>query len=466
MSKKLLLFYIVLAEGYVTLAAEILAIRQLIPFVGNGTETIAIIISAVLMPLSIGYYVGGHAVQIARFRNKHLSIRRLLTRNVIIAGIILTFGLSYFSLILIFEAFHMLGVESRIMQTSLYSLLFLVYPTFLLGQTVPLVSNYFSKKRTSEVTGKMLFYSTTGSFLGSILSTLILMNSIGVNKTVIVTLLLLISILLVLNKRKFGKHLIFAAIIASVVFAFNRDSIFERFDIVEYNRYNVIAVTDNPEENSRMLRLNHSASSKYSSDPTKRFMYIQYIENQFIKPYQGDKPLEILVLGAGGFTLGIDDDTNQYTFVDIDPDLLSISEKYFLQQKLGPNKSFVPEPARAFLRADDKQYDLIVADTFSSVHVIPFQLLAREYYQQIKDALKPDGYVVINFIGNISFSDDYSVNYDNTLRTVYPLITRQIVGTYDAWDRQWDGNLLYIYRKSEYAKDIYTDNKNDYFWDR
>ena len=41
-------------EGYVVLAVELLAIRQLTPYVGNATDTVAIVIAAVLLPLAFG----------------------------------------------------------------------------------------------------------------------------------------------------------------------------------------------------------------------------------------------------------------------------------------------------------------------------------------------------------------------------------------------------------------------------
>ena len=53
------LFAVILLEGFVVLAFELLAIRQLIPFVGSSTDVVAIVIGAVLMPLSFGYYSGG-----------------------------------------------------------------------------------------------------------------------------------------------------------------------------------------------------------------------------------------------------------------------------------------------------------------------------------------------------------------------------------------------------------------------
>ena len=53
------LFFVIFLEGFVVLSLELLAIRLTIPFVGSGTDTISIIIAAVLLPLAFGYYRGG-----------------------------------------------------------------------------------------------------------------------------------------------------------------------------------------------------------------------------------------------------------------------------------------------------------------------------------------------------------------------------------------------------------------------
>jgi hypothetical protein len=52
-------------EGYAVLAVELLAIRQLTPYVGNATDTVAIVIAAVLLPLAFGYEAGGRALRLA-----------------------------------------------------------------------------------------------------------------------------------------------------------------------------------------------------------------------------------------------------------------------------------------------------------------------------------------------------------------------------------------------------------------
>jgi hypothetical protein len=121
MRKTSLLFLIILVEGYVVLACELLAIRQLIPFVGSGTEVIAIIISAVLLPLAIGYHRGGQAFA-SQYRTRRkqgktpLTVRRLLLKNILSALFLLAFGLSYPFLELFFGTLTVAGFTNRIVQ--------------------------------------------------------------------------------------------------------------------------------------------------------------------------------------------------------------------------------------------------------------------------------------------------------------------------------------------------------------
>ena len=67
----------------------------------------------------------------------------------------------------------------------------------------------------------------------------------------------------------------------------------------------------------------------------KTYVYIDYINKHFIKPTLNDKKVySILVIGAGGFTLGYDDTKNDYTYIDIDGSLKDIAEDHLLKQKL------------------------------------------------------------------------------------------------------------------------------------
>ena len=164
-SQTLLLFTVIILEGYVVLSTELLAIRETIPYVGSGTDTVSIIIAAVLMPLAFGYFAGGHFRPHVR-NGRMMSIRRKLIFNIIVSQVLLIIGLSYVCMNVFFYTLIDMGLNHRLLLTAVYASVFLVTPVYLLGQTIPLVSNYFSKSRLSKITGRILFFFDVGLLHG------------------------------------------------------------------------------------------------------------------------------------------------------------------------------------------------------------------------------------------------------------------------------------------------------------
>ncbi|MGE3622351.1 MAG: fused MFS/spermidine synthase [Bdellovibrionales bacterium] len=475
MTKTWLLFLVILVEGYVVLAVELLAIRQLLPFAGSGVEVVAIVISGVLLPLAIGYHYGGTAYRrVSRRRKRWLSVRRLLLGNLVLSLLVLTFGLSYPILEDFFRTLETYGVTHRLSQTAIYTFVFLVGPVFLLGQTVPLVSHYFSRRRLSEITGRMLFFSTLGAFLGSVFSTLVLMMTIGVHNTVIVTLGLLALLCLLLSRKKRRAGAWAGGFLFFLVFALNNDPFMKTLGIVSDNAYNLAQTSATPEGDIRTLFLNRSISSQISSDLQHTADYLKFIEQNFIATLPPGAPHDILVIGAGGFTVGLRDKINNYTFVDIDPDMKNIAERHFLPEPLGPNKIFVTSSARAFVRRDEKKYDLIVIDVFQNTIAIPAECTTREFLQDTKARLKEGGALVVNVIASPYFQDKFSVRYDRTFGDVFPVHNRQIIGDFNPWRADEtpgpppQANIIYSYFNRETARDntVYTDDKNTFSIDR
>src|SRR3954463_13534314 len=111
----LILLAAIALEGYVVLAVELLAIRQLTPYVGNATDTVAIVIAAVLLPLAFGYEAGGRSGLGA---GGEFGVRRRPAPNPLIAPLIL--ALSPPPLVAFFEAVEALGVTQRLVQTAFY----------------------------------------------------------------------------------------------------------------------------------------------------------------------------------------------------------------------------------------------------------------------------------------------------------------------------------------------------------
>ncbi len=477
MKKVIFLYFIIFLEGYVVLSAELLSIRQITPFVGNGTDTVSIIIAAILMPLAIGYYAGGQ-FNISQKGKERKTVRKKLLSNIFIATIFFTFGLSYLFIGIFFETLSGLGFQNRLLTTTIYALVFLVVPVFLLAQTIPLVSHFFNKEKLSQITGKMLFFSTVGSFMGAIFSTLVLMAYIGVHHTTSITIGCLVLLFILLSPKKINEHTIIIISIFTVSLFFNSDKAMQLLHIVENNQYNTIRILEG-KKGIKILSLNNNNSSAYKISPSTQnkketFGYVKYINKNFIAPIQLNGPARsILVIGTGGFTIGLDDQKNEYTFIDIDSSLKEVSEKYFLKQKLGKNKHFEPAPARGYLNhiaQTQKKFDLIIIDVFLGTGTLPEHLITKEFFQNIKNASKENGIIISNFIASINFNNLFSINLDNTLRSVFPHITRQIIPKkYNGWSKDTgnENNILYIYHNKKNQEDgIYTDNKNRVYSDR
>jgi spermidine synthase len=451
------LLLIIFIEGYVVLAAEIIAIRQILPFVGSGTEIVAVIISSVLLPMAFGYYNGG------LISNKTKMLRRKLIKNFVIALLFLAFALSYLPLNIFFKILFEMGVANRVLQTVIYAAIFLVTPVYLLAQTIPIISNYYAKGHMSHVAGKILFFSTTGSFLGSIFSTIVIMAFFGVNISVIITCLLMVFLIFILERNKFDGRVV-ASIIIMFVFYLNSPQTYANLGIISNNHYSNIAVLSFKDD-TRVMDINNSYSSRYAKDPKKRFNYLQYIEKNFLNKIANDKNKhDVLVLGAGGFTIGQDDDHNNYYYVDIDPSLKHISEEYFLKKKLGKNKQFFLNSAYAYLIHDDKKYDMIIVDAYSNKNSIPFETITIEFWQSASKLLKQDGVIIANIISKPDFSDDFSMKIDNSFRRVFKNYLRQVIDNNKDYNQ--NHNILYIAYNRKQQDDYYKMNKNDYFLDR
>lgn len=468
--RTLVLFAVIILEGYVVLATELLAIRETIPYVGSGTDTVSIIIAAVLMPLAFGYYKGGSFRSSVK-NGVRSSVRRRLLLNVLVSQAILIVGLSYVTINLFFYSLIDMGITNRLVLNTLYSLCFLVLPVYMLGQTIPLISNYFTKEKLSRITGRILFFSTLGSFLGATISTLVLMSTVGVHYTAVFNFLLL-ALLAVLLSRKGKYEFAFATILLAVVgTAMNTDSVMKSMNVVSNNKYNTVMVIVDKDNGDRHMSLNHMASSMYN-DNGRKHIYIEALERQIVDPIRtANPPKDILVIGAGAFTFGLEDKNNTYEYVDIDSSLKDIAEKSIIKQELSSNKKFIPMEARAFLMSTKKKYDAIIIDIYLGGITMPEHLVTQEFYRQIREHLKDNGIVAANFIESGNFTSALSRHMDDTFRSVFPYVSRYALkDDYDLWNDSPSklANILYFYRHhpEETDRDIYTDNRNRLFLDK
>jgi predicted membrane-bound spermidine synthase len=315
----------------------------------------------------------------------------------------------------------------------------------------------------------MLFFSTTGSFFGSVISTIVLMAFIGVHNTVIITLALITFLIFFISPRLLMPANVKAIALLALAWLFNNNDAMHQFHIVADTPYSTITMHKMDGTSDVILSINNSMSSKYSANPDRRFAYIHYIETHYINTMNAAAPKNILILGAGGFTVGFEDTRNHYTFVDIDPELKTVAEMHLLPHPLPPNKEFISTSARSFLHRATQKYDLIMIDLYSNRLSIPMEAITKEFLIEARRVLAPEGILIGNIISSPTLQDKFSVRYYRTFASVFPVFDRQIIGNFDGWSQANNPvNTLYIYYNNRFLQDetIYTDDKNTYSFDQ
>lgn len=443
---ELLLLFVIFVEGFVTISAEILTMRQLIPMVGNSIVVTSLIIGVFLLFLAYGYQRGGKVAS---------DDIRALKANFAKSAIWLGVGLSYVVIELFFHYFKRYVSHNSLWVLTAYLLIVTAPLVYLLGQTVPMVMNLIrSEHKAGTIGGKILHFSTIGSFFGSVLTSLFLMNYLGVGWTVFINYALLTGLVLLLFTNLKADFFQASFLIFFIFIVYHLNVSMENKLFVKTNAQANYKVSHDDED--IYLEANGSHSS-YLSKNKEGFHYIEAIKKILFRDLEL-KDKSILVLGAGGFTLSAEGSYgNNFLYVDFDKDIKAVVEKDFLKTIQG---SFQSSDARAFLNSTDRVFDVIVSDVYGSKSAVPAHLLTVEYFNQMKKKLVPEGIAVINIIARPTLSDPYSYRVDNTIRTAFNRCMSVPMSYTEGL-----GNIIYVCHndkddKSHAPLEIYSDNLN------
>lgn len=445
-----ILYAIIAIEGFVSIATEILCMRQLSVFMGSSVLVNSIIIGVYLLALSYGYKRGSQYTD---------NLTSVLSRNLIYASGFLGIGLSYWFIYVFFAIVERIMQQGSLFALIAYLSLIIAPLVYFLGQTVPITMNLIHQdQRAGAVGGRVLHLSALGSFFGAISTTVLFMHYLGVTWTVIINCgLLVLAVLLIHATTNSLKNLTIAVLaMLPVVFIINKQEIL--ISPIASNEYsNYLVIKDHQLDDSRVgsiLSVNHSPSSFAENKTLQGFSYVEKIKDIVFNQLQMQNK-KILVLGAGGFSISAaGDHGNKFVYVDIDPNLKKIVTKNFIPEI---NGEFIAADARLFLRQNSSKYDVIISDVYSNKNTIPQHLLTKEYFNLIANSLQNKGLAIFNIIMDPFLSDKYSYRVDNTIRTVFNNCS---VTTIDYSGKR--SNVIYICRAGA-ARDqseVYTDNNN------
>lgn len=380
---------LVFGTSAAVLTLEILAGRIMAPYVGVTLETFTGIIGVVLAGIAIGAWWGGRAAD-------RSDPTRLLAPLMLGGG---TFVLA--APVIVDAVGPSLRSGGPIEIVFLTAVGFFV-PSAVLSAVPPVVVKLrlASLDETGTVVGSFSALGTLGALVGTFLTGFVLLAAaptrplvFGLGVIVIVT-----GIWLAIRQRTPGIALVWViGGVAAGGLLLAAGGPCER----ETAYFCVSVNTDPARPSGRFLQLdtlNHSYVD--IADPSYlHFRYAKVVGD--VLDSLDDGPLDVAYIGGGGFTLPAYVDAvrpgSTADVFEIDPGLIDVAEE---QLGLEPADWLSVEIGDARLRLPRRPagaYDVVVGDAFGGLSV-PWHLTTREFLEDVRTLLQPDGLYVINLL--------------------------------------------------------------------
>jgi len=273
----------------------------------------------------------------------------------------LLFGAGLYYVLLVFPFQEALLVDlvqelPYVLALFVFSLLFFFIPVAVASHTMPMITQ-LTQGTKGFAAGKILFVSTIGSFLGSILTSTVLFSVWGVELTGYITagMLVVCHMALIAYQKKIPWAGITALLVivglfiqrpqAAAGIIYSYDSPYQQIQIREDRVGDTMVRT--------MLLNGGYASSIYTDTHKSWFGYIrEAVEATDMRRAVSSTTdgATLLVIGAAGFTYPEEMAQKPYVeridTIDVDPSVKEITEQYFQQKPLHEKIVFIPQSAR------------------------------------------------------------------------------------------------------------------------
>ena len=162
-------------SGFSALIYQVCWQRLLFTGFGVDLTSVTIIISIFMVGLGMGAFYGGRMAD--KFKENSIFIFCLIE---LLIGV---FGFFSSKLILLLQDHF---VYSSILKISFLNFILLLFPTFLMGSTLPLLTSFFNRflNNVGESIGVLYFYNTLGAGFGALGTGFIFFNYIGLSETI------------------------------------------------------------------------------------------------------------------------------------------------------------------------------------------------------------------------------------------------------------------------------------------
>jgi spermidine synthase len=418
---------VVFIASFCTLVIELVAGRIMAPYVGVSLYTWTSIIGVVLAGISIGAWVGGILA------DRH-------PRPATLGWLLFLSGVGALTIAPLTDLIGAAQLQTTLMfRILLLTTAIFFVPATLLGMISPVVVKLTldNLDRTGNVVGKIYAFSTLGSIIGTFATGFFLISWMGTRN-----ILLIIGAILIVSAFLFGglflkrkAAVICVAVISSVgvlVFAIfgyaYKPMLDEKTYYYKESDYFTIKlkkypIKDGTAEGEALILDNLIHSINDVNDPAfLDYDYIRIYEEvvSWQKTYR--QSFDALFIGGGGYTfpryMEVTYPGARIDVVEIDPAVTHVVYKYLGLPDNTTIRSFNEDGRWFVMNSKDKgRYDFIFGDAFNDLS-IPYHLTTREFAQQMKALLKPDGLLIANLIDSVT-EGLFLPSYIRTLEEVF-----------------------------------------------
>lgn len=409
------------------MAYELTVSRLIAPFYGNSVYTWGILLSVVMAALALGYFLGG------RMADKTKRLELTLAFVLFASGLIL-FISYYVSQRLLQQSLHLLALSSSawlyLVVLSLATLGSFAPAMTILGMVSPLLMKLSVKglRSVGNTAGLLSMMGSIGGIIGSLTASFVLIPALGVFHSIqFLAILLSLTFLLVVSNKKSLQ--ISALSVICIVFLGRFSQILStkaRADVEVESLYNHIKISDI--NGTKYLSTGNSRGVQSISIPPNGIMN-NYLDYFALSPslLHSEESHSVLLIGVAGGT--VIKQLNQFfpgkvkiDAVEIDPKMIELAKKYFELSDAEAN--IIVGEGRQYVATTEEKYDVVLVDAFSTDLFAPSHLMTREFFEQVKSILNPEGVLVFNAVSPEKAQEGETLYQAivNTVASVFPTV--------------------------------------------
>lgn len=397
LAARLRFYWVVVVGGALIMALEILASRLLAPHFGSSVYVWGSIISVFLASMAFGYRFGGW------WADQHPSLAAL-GRVILMAALCQSVLLIYGEPLAAWLGRITVGTPAG---TLIATALLFGPVSLLLAAISPFAVRLAAHEitRLGDTAGHLFALSTAGSLVGTLGCTFGLIPYLQLRPALaLLTVLtaLTAAIALVGRDRRDLPYAVAAMFLVVVAggLGWSTPQLPSGVLQTQITPYQTLEVRER--RGIRLLisdRTIHGAIRIDTGQPA-----IPYLHYPDLALLYRPRMSSMLVLGMGSGLVGRRLQARlpelQLDYVDIDPAVPKLAERYFGFSAGRRGRVHVAD-ARQYLATSDRRWDVIFSDVYIGLSV-PFHLTTREFLDEVRRHLEPDGVFVVNIASTMT----------------------------------------------------------------